>query len=100
MLKTIELQLELKRHTLEEIAEICNIHRTTLHKWRRNPDYQDLYMKRSWEVLREFTPEANKALERAIKKGDVNALKLFYQLTENIREEVNVTFAWGSDDKR
>lgn len=98
-LKSIELQLELKRRTLEDIAKECGISRMTLHRWRRDSDYQDFYMKRSWEVLREFTPTANKALENAIIKGDVSALKLFYQLTENIQEEINVTFAWG-DDKR
>ena len=94
MLKSIELQLELKRKTLKDIAEECGITRMTLHRWRRNPEYQNLYMKRSWEVLREFTPMANKALQIAIIRGDVSALKLFYQLTENIREELNVTYSW------
>ena len=99
MLKSIELQLELKRHTLDEIAKECNISRMTLHRWRRDPDYQDLYIKRSWEVLREFTPTVNKALQIAILKHDVQAIKLFYQLTENIQEELRVTFGWGDDKK-
>ena len=100
MLKSIELQLELKKHTLEDIAKECGISKMTLYRFRRDPDYQDLYLKRSWEVLREFTPIAHKPLRLAILKQDVQALKLFYTLTESIREEINVTFAWGSDDKR
>lgn len=99
MLKSIEMKLELKRYTKEEIAEACGITRMTLHRWERNPDYIDLYMKRSWEVLREFTPTVNKALQVAIIKGDVQAIKLYYQLTENIREAMEVIFVFGGEKK-
>lgn len=99
MLKSIALKLELKYRTKEEICKDCGITKMTLYRWERTPGYQNIYMKRSWEVLREFTPEVNKSLMKAIRKNDVQAIKLFYQLTENIREEINVTFGWG-DDKR
>lgn len=99
MLKSIELQLELKKHTLEEVARECGISKMTLFRWRKDPDYQNLYLKRSWEVLKEFTPIANKSLMIAILKQDVAALKLFYTLTENIQEELRVTFGWGDDKK-
>ena len=56
-------------------------------------------MNRSWEVLREFTPVVNKALQLAILKGDVQAIKLYYQLTENIREAMEVTFVFGGEKK-
>jgi transcriptional regulator with XRE-family HTH domain len=97
MLKTIEMKLELKRYTKEQIAEACGITRMTLHRWERNPDYQDLYMKRSWEVLRQFQPTVNKALQIAILKQDVQAIKLYYQLTENIREAMDITFTFGGN---
>ena len=97
MLKTIEMQLELKRLTKAEICEACGITRQSLYRWERNPDYQDLYLKRSWEVLRQFTPTANKALEIAILKGDTQAMKLFYQLTENIRESMEIHFTFGGE---
>ena len=99
MLKTIEMQLELKRRTLEDIAIECGVTRMTLYRWQRNSDYQDLYLKRSWEVLRAFTPIANKSLQIAILKQDVQALKLFYQLTENIRESMEITFSFGGDKR-
>ncbi len=99
MLKSIELQLELKKHTLEEVARECGISKMTLFRWRKDLDYQNLYLKRSWEVLKEFTPIANKSLMIAILKQDVAALKLFYTLTENIQEELRVTFGWGDDKK-
>jgi len=99
MLKSIELKLDLRRYTKEEICKFCGIRRMTLYRWERNPDYLDLYMKRSWEVLRAYTPEVNKALQRAINKGDVQAMKMFYQLTENIREAMEVTFIFGGEKK-
>lgn len=99
MLKTIEMKLELKRYTKPEICEACKISRQTLYRWERNPDYLDIYGKRSWEVLRAFTPTVNKALQLAVLKGDVQAIKLFYQLTENIREAMEVTFVFGGEGK-
>lgn len=99
MLKSIELKLDLRRYTKEEICKSCGIRRMTLYRWERNPDYLDLYMKRSWEVLRAYTPEVNKALQRAINKGDVQAMKMFYQLTENIREAMEITFSFGGDKR-
>ena len=99
MLKSIEMKLELKRHTKEQICQACGITRQTLWRWERDPDYLDLYMKRSWEVLRQFQPTVNKALQIAILKGDTQAIKLYYQLTENIREAMEVTFVFGGDKR-
>jgi len=100
MLKTIEMKLDLKRYTKEQICEDCGITRQTLYRWERNPDYQNLYMERSREVLRQFEPTVNKALQIAIMRGDVQAIKLFYQLFENIREETTVTFVFGGSGDR
>jgi DNA-binding XRE family transcriptional regulator len=97
MLKSIEMRLELKHYTKEQIAEACGITRMTLHRWERNPDYQDLYMKRSWEVLRQFQPMVNKALQIAILKQDIRAIELYYKLTENIRESMEITFKFAGD---
>lgn len=99
MLKSMEMKLDLQKHTREEIAKACGIKRMTLFRWERNPNYQDLYMKRSWEVLRQFTPETNKSLQRAILRGDTQAMKIFYQLTENIREAMEIKFTFGGKDE-
>jgi len=90
----------LNRYTKEQICKSCGITRQTLYRWERNPDYQNLYMERSREVLRQFEPTVNKALQIAIMRGDVQAIKLFYQLFENIREETTVTFVFGGSGDR
>lgn len=95
MLKSIQMKLELKRYTKEQICEACRISRQTLWRWERDPNYVNFYLERSREVLREFEPTVNKALQIAIIKGDTQAIKLYYQLIERVKEIGNVTFQFG-----
>ena len=101
-LKTMGLFLDWsKRWKLEDIAKECKISRQCYFRWRRNPDYIAYLQKLSTEKLKEFNPIAERSLMRLVDKGDINAIKLYFEIIGRYKEAVDVTFTFGrSDDKR
>ena len=98
---SMELYLDwTKRLTLKEIAQRTGIQRITLYRWRRSPEYLEYLQELSNKKLKEAIPIAERALIRAVDKGDVQAIKLFFEYVGRYREEMDIHFSWGGDDKK
>lgn len=79
-----------------EIAEKCKIARATLYKWLRDADFVDYLNKLIDDYTDSQTAEMWKALCNRAKKGDVQAIKLFFELKGKYKNQVemsgNITF--------
>ncbi len=73
-------------HTWEEIRAECGVSRATLSRWRKQPEFRNEVTKRSRLLVREHLPTAYQALILKVAKGDIPALKLFFELTGEIQE--------------
>jgi len=97
---SMELYLDwTKKLTLKDIALKTGVKRMTLYRWRRNPNYINYLQKLSNKMLQEAIPIAEKALVREVNKGDVQAIKLFFEYVGRFREEMDIHFSWGDDKK-
>jgi len=79
----IDLQLT---STWEEIRAECGVSRATLSRWRKQPEFRNEITKRSRLLVREHLPTAYQALILKVAKGDIPALKLFFELTGEMQE--------------
>lgn len=73
-------------HTWEEIRAECGVSRATLSRWRKQPEFRNEVTKRSRLLVREHLPTAYQALILKVAKGDIPALKLFFELTGEMQE--------------
>lgn len=72
--------------TWEEIRAECGVSRATLSRWRKQPEFRNEVTKRSRLLVREHLPTAYQALILKVAKGDIPALKLFFELTGEMQE--------------
>lgn len=64
-----------------EIAERVGVDRSTLLRWRKQPEFQRALTQHSRAQLRDYLPTAYQALVRKLSTGDVPAIKLYLELT-------------------
>lgn len=70
----------------EEIRAKVGVSRVTFYRWRRQPEFKNEVTKRSRLLVREHLPTAYQALILKVAKGDIPALKLFFELTGEMQE--------------
>ena len=73
-------------HNWEQLRERIGCSRATLSRWRKQPAFRNEIIKRSRLVVREHLPTAYAALIAKVAKGDIPALKLFFELTGEMQE--------------
>jgi transposase-like protein len=84
-LKIVYAILE-KNHktTWEQVAKKLGISRRQLYNWRQSPKIQEPIRKYSRDLLLSELPDVYKALVKKAKSGDCGAMKLYFEIVENI----------------
>ena len=73
-------------HNWTQLRERIGCSQATLSRWRKQPEFRNEIIKRSRLVVREHLPTAYAALIAKVAKGDIPALKLFFELTGELQE--------------
>lgn len=74
-----------------ELARRFGVGQDVLSNWKNLPGFMDEVTAKSREYLRSEIPDVFGALVREAKSGDVPAIKLFAQLTDQLVERTDVT---------
>lgn len=82
--------------TKREISEACNISRATLYNWLADENFNKYLDSIIYKYTDAEVAEVWKSLCRKAKNGDVNAIKLFFEMKGKYKNQVelsgNITF--------
>lgn len=73
--------------SLTAIAESLGISVSTLYRYRQDPQFQSELIARRKAYRSLHGGEVDNALMKAVRSGEVSAMKLFYQLSGELDEE-------------
>jgi hypothetical protein len=79
LLANMLLNLHDKRTVREKLAEV-QVSSQQYHAWMRQPQFVEFLRKRGEALFKGSDWEAFKGLSKAVSSGDVNALKLFFEM--------------------
>lgn len=78
--KAIEMLLDIEKdYTKKEIAAKLGISETALYKWFKKEEFIEELNRQSEEFFKRSKNLVNKALLKKILKGDVSAMRLYYE---------------------
>ncbi|AJW76901.1 hypothetical protein X275_01270 [Marinitoga sp. 1197] len=78
--RAIEMLLDIEKdYTKKEIAAKLGISETALYKWFKKEEFVEELNKQSEEFFKRSKNIVNKALLKKIMKGDVSAMRLYYE---------------------
>lgn len=72
--------------TKQDIADAAGVARSTLHRWMRNPDFIKIVNELVEKYADAELGMVWKALSRKIQAGDVQAIKLYFELRQRSEE--------------
>ncbi|AEX84769.1 Terminase small subunit [Marinitoga phage MPV1] len=79
-LKAIEMLIDIEKdYTKRDIASLLQIDESTLYKWLRKEEFIEELNRQSEEFFKRSKNLVNKALLKKILKGDVSAMRLYYE---------------------
>jgi Helix-turn-helix of insertion element transposase len=85
--------------TLNEIAEICGVHRNTLLHWRKDPDFEDELKREIVRKTQDRLPEIVEAMaDAAIRERSAAMCKLILQMNGLLTDKVEVNKTIKADD--
>lgn len=73
--------------TKQDIANAAGVARSTLHRWMRNPDFIKIVNELVEKYADAELGMVWKALTRRIQTGDVQAIKLYFELRQRSEEK-------------
>ena len=73
--------------TKQDIADAAGVARSTLHRWMRNPDFIRIVNELVEKYADAELGMVWKALSRKIQAGDVQAIKLYFELRQRSEEK-------------
>ena len=76
--------------TITELCEICDVARSTFYKWMRNEDFTK-YLDEQIDLYTNSELSAVwKALVKRCRVGDVQAMKLYFELKDRYKQNSNI----------
>lgn len=79
-LKAIEMLIDIEKdYTKRDIASLLKIDESTLYKWFKKEEFIEELNRQSEEFFKRSKNLVNKALLKKILKGDVSAMRLYYE---------------------
>lgn len=85
--------------TFEEVAEQSGISLRQLHRWRKQPEFKQAIVEQALNNVKDSLPEVLQAHEKQAKSGNVNAIKLFYELLGLLVTKQEITQEVTNKDK-
>ncbi|WP_129408073.1 phBC6A51 family helix-turn-helix protein [Marinitoga lauensis] len=91
-LKAIEMLIDIENnYTHKEIYTQLEISHDTFYKWLKNPLFIEELNKRSEEFFKRSLYKVNAALLKKIEKGDVSAMRLYFEKLNEFKEKIELS---------